>query len=229
MRRTAQPLPGSDYRWQDAAGFGLIQPDACLAEIHKPFRPVDLDKNHEARVFHASDGDCLLLSSSDSTPRRILIDGGRSTSYQRNTRDFLGGLRTANEKIDVVCVSHIDDDHITGILQLVEDEVDVEGVRVSAVGHSGERPPRSRVRRRSARSGTTDCSISSVTDLAPTVEGVLESVATAAGRRAGRGAAGARVRARRPRDRRASVDGAVAAAVARAARHPAQPARRTVR
>ena len=45
MRRTAQPLPGSDYRWQDAAGFGLIQPDACLAEIHKPFAPVDLDKN----------------------------------------------------------------------------------------------------------------------------------------------------------------------------------------
>ena len=44
MRRTAQPLPGSDYRWQDAAGFGLIQPDACLAEIHKPFHPVDQDK-----------------------------------------------------------------------------------------------------------------------------------------------------------------------------------------
>jgi subtilisin family serine protease len=45
MRRTAQPLPGSDYRWQDAAGFGLIQPDACLAETHKPFLPVDLDKS----------------------------------------------------------------------------------------------------------------------------------------------------------------------------------------
>ena len=49
MRRTAQPLPGSDYRWQDAAGFGLIQPDACLAEIHKPFTPVDLDKKPGAR------------------------------------------------------------------------------------------------------------------------------------------------------------------------------------
>jgi subtilisin family serine protease len=45
MRRTAQPLPGSDYRWQDSAGFGLIQPDACLAEAHKPFLPLDLDRN----------------------------------------------------------------------------------------------------------------------------------------------------------------------------------------
>jgi subtilisin family serine protease len=43
MRRTAQPLPGSDYRWHDAAGFGLIQPDACLAETHKPFLPIDQD------------------------------------------------------------------------------------------------------------------------------------------------------------------------------------------
>jgi hypothetical protein len=42
MRRTAHPLPGSDYTWQDAAGFGRIQPDLCLAEVHKPFQPVDL-------------------------------------------------------------------------------------------------------------------------------------------------------------------------------------------
>jgi subtilisin family serine protease len=43
MRRTAQPLPGSDYRWQDAAGFGRIRPEDCLAEAPKPFRPRDLD------------------------------------------------------------------------------------------------------------------------------------------------------------------------------------------
>jgi subtilisin family serine protease len=44
MRRTAQPLPGSNYEWQDAAGFGLIRPEACLAEIHKPFMPKDLEE-----------------------------------------------------------------------------------------------------------------------------------------------------------------------------------------
>jgi subtilisin family serine protease len=43
MRRTAHPLPGSDYRWQDAAGFGRIRPDLCLEEVHKPFQPVDLE------------------------------------------------------------------------------------------------------------------------------------------------------------------------------------------
>lgn len=72
-------------------------------------------------VFHAADGDCLLLESADHPPRRLLVDGGRSESFQRNTRGVLSGLDGGG--LDVVCVSHIDDDHITGILRLVEDEV----------------------------------------------------------------------------------------------------------
>jgi subtilisin family serine protease len=49
MRRAAQPLPGSDYKWQDAAGFGRIRPDASIAEAHKPFRPVDVSKKARRR------------------------------------------------------------------------------------------------------------------------------------------------------------------------------------
>ncbi len=75
-------------------------------------------------AFHAGDGDCILIASGDTPPRHVLVDGGRKTSYEGNTRDFLGALRAGGEKLDLVCVSHIDDDHITGILQLVEDEVE---------------------------------------------------------------------------------------------------------
>ena len=32
MRRTSQPLPGSDYRWRNDAGFGRVDPERCLAE-----------------------------------------------------------------------------------------------------------------------------------------------------------------------------------------------------
>jgi len=42
MRRTAQPLPGSDYAWQDAAGFGRIRPEMCVNESVRPFMPRDL-------------------------------------------------------------------------------------------------------------------------------------------------------------------------------------------
>ena len=50
--------------------------------------------------------------------------GAGKASYETNTRAVLGQLRAADEKLDIVCVSHIDDDHITGILRLVEDEVE---------------------------------------------------------------------------------------------------------
>jgi subtilisin family serine protease len=33
LRRSARPLPGVDYRWQDDAGFGAIDPDLCLREV----------------------------------------------------------------------------------------------------------------------------------------------------------------------------------------------------
>ena len=32
MRRTARPLPGSDFRWRNDAGFGEIDPERCVAE-----------------------------------------------------------------------------------------------------------------------------------------------------------------------------------------------------
>jgi beta-lactamase superfamily II metal-dependent hydrolase len=130
------------------------------------------------RVFHASDGDCLLLSSSDSTPRRILVDGGRRTSYQQNTRAFLGGLRTANERIDIICVSHIDDDHITGILQLVEDEVDWRAFEFQQVDTPGEPAP-TVARPPEVGEVWHNALFHLVGDqIAPSVEGVLESVAT---------------------------------------------------
>jgi subtilisin family serine protease len=44
MRRTAQPLPGYGYAWQDAAGFGRIRPEKCLAEVQALFEPIDLDQ-----------------------------------------------------------------------------------------------------------------------------------------------------------------------------------------
>jgi subtilisin family serine protease len=35
LRRTAKPLPGASYEWTNDAGFGVIDPDACLAEVDR--------------------------------------------------------------------------------------------------------------------------------------------------------------------------------------------------
>ena len=92
-------------------------------------------------AFHAADGDCILVTSSASPRRRILVDGGRKASYEGNTRGFLGQLQAANEKLDVVCVSHIDDDHISGILRLVDDEVEWRAFEFRQATVGGGNPP----------------------------------------------------------------------------------------
>ena len=33
LRRSAQPLPGTDFEWRDDAGFGAIDPERCLSEV----------------------------------------------------------------------------------------------------------------------------------------------------------------------------------------------------
>jgi hypothetical protein len=68
-------------------------------------------------------GDCLLLESPDGTT--ILIDGGMSDSYTVHVRSFLADWRKkANRPLDLVYVSHIDQDHIAGVLQLMNDIVE---------------------------------------------------------------------------------------------------------
>ena len=49
IRRTSNPMPGSTYAWQDAAGFGVIDAAACLREAVRITQPVkDLTNRRRA-------------------------------------------------------------------------------------------------------------------------------------------------------------------------------------
>lgn len=72
-------------------------------------------------VFQSDKGDCMLMTSADG--RRMLVDGGMRASYSEHVAPALGQLRENGETIDVVYVSHIDQDHISGVLQMMNDEV----------------------------------------------------------------------------------------------------------
>lgn len=74
-------------------------------------------------VFQSDKGDCLLVTSGDGQ-RRILVDGGMSGSYTKYVAPALGKLREQGLVLDLVYVSHIDEDHIAGVLQLLDDEVE---------------------------------------------------------------------------------------------------------
>lgn len=95
----------------------------------------------ELEAVKAMQGDCLLLHwGTAAQPRLALIDGGPATVYRDFLRPRLAALiaaRGAPLKLDLVMLSHIDDDHINGLLDLckeIEDE-DIE-VEIGRLWHN---------------------------------------------------------------------------------------------
>lgn len=77
-------------------------------------------------VLPAGKGDCLILHyGSDKNPKLAVIDGGPGGTYRDQLEPRLKGLRTQRGLtaqqalgIDLLMISHIDDDHINGVLAL---------------------------------------------------------------------------------------------------------------
>jgi hypothetical protein len=84
-------------------------------------------------AIRAEAGDCLLLHWGDNTERRlIVVDGGPSKSVYKRLKGRLDALREGGGfaerdeplPIELLMVSHIDDDHIDGILHLTRQLLD---------------------------------------------------------------------------------------------------------
>jgi beta-lactamase superfamily II metal-dependent hydrolase len=68
----------------------------------------------------ARHGDCFLVRWAAS--HVMLIDGGPSNTYEQTLRPYLEALPAGaggQRVLDVVCLTHVDDDHVAGILRLL--------------------------------------------------------------------------------------------------------------
>lgn len=82
-------------------------------------------------IRRAKKGDCLIVHyGSKADPGLVLIDGGPSQVYTPHLKPRLAEIRKARGlgnddslPVDLLMVSHIDDDHINGILELTRDLV----------------------------------------------------------------------------------------------------------
>lgn len=72
-------------------------------------------------AFQSDKGDCLLLTNTART-RHILVDGGMSVSYNAHVAAAMGKLGAAGKALDLVYISHVDQDHIGGVLKMLDDE-----------------------------------------------------------------------------------------------------------
>jgi len=85
----------------------------------------------------ARKGDCLLLHfGAQSKPGLVLIDGGPGNVYRPHLKPRLKRIREARGLgeqdplvLDLLMVSHVDDDHIRGILDLTREEIEAREAR----------------------------------------------------------------------------------------------------
>ncbi|WP_347267515.1 MBL fold metallo-hydrolase [Paracoccus sp. (in: a-proteobacteria)] len=91
-------------------------------------------------AIEAAEGDCLLL---ECDGRFALIDGGVARSYEARLQPWLRAVLPAGQPLQAVIVSHVDTDHISGVLDLLADieraraDGEPDPWRVAELWHNG--------------------------------------------------------------------------------------------
>lgn len=86
------------------------------------------------KILPAQYGDCFLLSvKDDGRAFNVLIDGGLGITYEKFLRNELRSIATQNQKIDLMICTHIDADHINGLIAFLRENnikkfIDVENI-----------------------------------------------------------------------------------------------------
>ncbi len=95
-------------------------------------------------MLPAGRGDCLWIEYGDpGNPHRVLIDGGVQGTH-RAIRERLAKLSEDRRRLDLLAVSHIDLDHIAGVLELFRDPVPglaIDDFWFNAWDHLGQEEP----------------------------------------------------------------------------------------
>lgn len=75
------------------------------------------------RVLKAGQGDCIILTyGNENKSNHIIIDGGMGKECFRQLRDFFNDVNKNNEKIELLILTHFDNDHIDGFIKILEDK-----------------------------------------------------------------------------------------------------------
>lgn len=93
-------------------------------------------------AFPALEGDCFLLSIGNERKTHILIDGGFAETYYDYLKPRLISMAKRGEKLDLVIVTHVDSDHIGGIIELFKENGTAEDpliIPINEVWHNSYR------------------------------------------------------------------------------------------
>lgn len=87
-------------------------------------------------IFPALNGDCFLINAGKTN---ILIDSGYVNTYNEYLKPALLELASQDKELSLVIVSHIDADHISGILKFIEENENANIISVKSIWHNAFR------------------------------------------------------------------------------------------
>lgn len=73
------------------------------------------------KLIPAEYGDCLIISIGEKK-FNILIDGGTSKTYHKYLKTEIKNIRNSQQKINLMVCTHMDNDHIGGLIQVLNNE-----------------------------------------------------------------------------------------------------------
>jgi Metallo-beta-lactamase superfamily len=74
-------------------------------------------------MLPGGNGDALWIEyGAEASPRRILVDGGTEGTWEAGLRERIAALPEGERRFELVVVTHVDADHIDGVLGLMRDE-----------------------------------------------------------------------------------------------------------
>ena len=86
------------------------------------------------KLFPAEYGDCIWIEYAGERNINILIDGGTTKTYQNFIKQEIKKIKELEQKMDLIICTHIDYDHIGGLVQLLKN---TESQIINSVWYNG--------------------------------------------------------------------------------------------
>ncbi len=75
------------------------------------------------RALRAGQGDCFILTYGNGIKNRyIIIDGGMGKECFQQLREFINSIKKNGDSIELLILTHFDNDHIDGFIQILKDK-----------------------------------------------------------------------------------------------------------
>lgn len=74
------------------------------------------------KLLPAEYGDCILVSIVDEVNLNVLIDGGTRKTYKNSIASEIKHIKNLNQKLNLTICTHMDYDHISGIIEILKNE-----------------------------------------------------------------------------------------------------------